>query len=161
MAPHRVQNFEREDGAGVLQTGQTSFASGAPHTSQNCAFLSETMAPQTGQTGSPCGVTGSSISGAPHRSQNRELVSGAGAPQFPHFLAIFLLVNSFRLLHKDCGFVASGADPDPVSRWKIFFAGQRGFVRTRSSINLPAVYWPYGLDIPGFRNHSGRICANG
>jgi hypothetical protein len=46
------------------------------------------MAPHDGQTGSPCGVTGSSMSGAPHRSQNFELVSGAGAPQFLHFLAM-------------------------------------------------------------------------
>jgi hypothetical protein len=118
VAPHRVQNFEREDGAGAPQTGQTGFASGAPHTSQNCAFLSETMVPQAGQTGSPCGVTGFSIRGAPHKSQNRELVSGAGAPQFPHFLVIYFLVNSFRLLHKDCGFDAHGPMPAPVSRRK-------------------------------------------
>jgi len=89
VAPHRVQNFECEAGAGVPQTGQTFFESDAPHTSQNWAFLSETIAPQAGQIGSPCGVTGcSSLSGAPHRSQNRELLSGAGAPQFPHFLVI-------------------------------------------------------------------------
>jgi len=121
VAPHRVQNFEREDGAGVPQAGQTGFASGAPHTSQNCAFLSETMAPQAGQTGSPCGVTGSSMSGAPHRSQNRELVSGAGAPQFPHFLAIFFSSKFPALLHKDCGFDACGKMPirQPAG---IFFA---------------------------------------
>jgi hypothetical protein len=88
VAPHRVQNFDRDDWAGVPHTGQTGFASGAPQTSQNWAFLSDTMAPQEGQTGSPCGVTGLSMSGAPHRSQNRDLVSGAGAPQFPHFLAM-------------------------------------------------------------------------
>jgi hypothetical protein len=46
------------------------------------------MAPQAGQTGKPCGVTGSSLSAVPHRSQNRELLSGAGAPHFPHFLVI-------------------------------------------------------------------------
>jgi hypothetical protein len=84
-----VQNFECEAGAGVPQTGQIFFESDAPQTSQNWAFLSETIAPQAGQIGSPCGVTGcSSLSGAPHRSQNRELLSGAGAPQFPHFLVI-------------------------------------------------------------------------
>jgi hypothetical protein len=35
VAPQRVQNFEREDGAWLPQTGQTGFASGPPQTSQN------------------------------------------------------------------------------------------------------------------------------
>ena len=51
------------------------------------------MAPQAGQTGNPCGDTGSSLSGAPQRSQNRELLSGAGAPQFPHFFVMYSLVD--------------------------------------------------------------------
>jgi len=80
-------------GAGFPHAGQTGFASGAPHSSQNWAFISETTAPQEGHIGSPFGAAGSSTSGEPHRSQKRELLSGAGAPQFPHFLVMYFLEN--------------------------------------------------------------------
>lgn len=80
------------------------------------------MVPQAGQTGSPCGVTGSSMSGAPHRSQNRELVSGAGAPQFPHFLAMFFSSKFLASLHKDCGFDAIGEKYQYGSPREFFFA---------------------------------------